>query len=204
MLKRLLLVLGFGVLAGFCAIAFEASAQTSVALELIERARVSTSQRVQTQLLTRAEHTLQNSWARPVLWHAGASEALSGAYYAHGLVAQDTALLRQSANWAENTVRLAPVQPHAWIRLAALDEGGIANSLCRVTECLAHAWRVAPLLNGAGGCERLRIAYRVGALTSADARIDAYVQTHPRRIAAACLDFLPPAELYEALMRDAV
>lgn len=201
MLQRLILAFTFAVLVGYSALVFEAASRTAIAVELIERARVASSPQVARQLLGRAETGITQSWARPALWHAGASEALSGAYLLHGQAEADERLLRESARWAAHAVRLAPVQPNAWIRLALLAEAGQPNPVCTAAACLEKAWQSAPVLSGESACARMRLTHRLGQLSEDDLRLVAFVRTaRSPREAARCLSFLAPEQLYEVLM----
>ncbi len=204
MVVRFTLLALIVALASLCALVFEASTRTAIALTLIERAAISPSPTVRTQILAQAQAQLLQSWAQPARWHAGAAEALSGVYYARGTVdSAEIDALTESARWAQHAITLSPIAPNSWIRLAALSERGIANNLCDVRTCLAHSWRAAPLLDGPSGCERLRLGYRAGLIDGADPRLKAFLRIEPRRSAAQCLSFLAPEELYALMMETA-
>jgi hypothetical protein len=204
MLVRLI----FFAVAAICitgaAFVFEAASKTALALEMAANARASESGAVRDQLLQRAEASLRSSWAAPLDWHAGAAEAMSGILILRAEAQDDRALYAQSAAWAAHTVRLAPVQPHAWFRLALLAERGHANLICDAATCLENSWRSAAMTDPETACARLQLAHRLGLLSADDPRIDAYLRLRaPRRAVAQCLNFLTPEALFEALARDA-
>jgi hypothetical protein len=213
---RLALVVGFAivgamalrvilitVLAGFFAAAlwvFEAASATDIALNMALAAKSSDSPNVRIRLLDRAEQTLRRSWANPSGWHAGATEALSAIYLLKSEANANPALAEQSVRWAVRTIRLAPVQPHAWTRLAVLAERGHPNPVCALTTCLQQSWRVAPMIDAETACTRLQLAYRHRLLATDDERINAYLHSGvSRREAVRCLAFLPPNTLLETL-----
>jgi len=188
-------------LAAFSALIFEAASSTALALNDIDAAQASQAPNVRAMLLDRAAETLLQSWAEPTRWHGGATEALSAAYFLEGRANHDPALLAASARYAEITVRLGPVSPHAWVRLAALAELGAPNSLCSLRDCLAMSWRVARMIDPDTGCERLGLAWRHNLLTPNDRRIDDYLQSKPARDEAIrCLAFLPAGELFARVL----
>jgi hypothetical protein len=199
--KSLFLIVTLALFA-FAATIFEAASATSIALNAISAAQTSDSDPVRQRLLDHAERTLRSSWARPLEWHAGATEALSAAYQLDGQLRGDPNLLTQSAFWAEKTVRLAPVQPHAWTRLAILAEQGHANTVCTLEVCLAKSWQTAPMIDPATGCARLQVAFRRNLLAADDPRIDAYLKSGPsRREAVQCLSFLPAGTVFQTMLR---
>jgi hypothetical protein len=203
MLIRALLIALVLCAAGGAVLVFEAASKTAGALTMIASARASQSGVVQGRILARAEASLRDSWARPVLWHAGAAEALSGVYLLNAQLKSEPRLYAESAHWAEVAVRRAPVQPHAWTRLALLADAGYPNEVCDIAECLTKSWRVAAISDPETDCLRLELAHRHNLLLPRDARIHAFLRSGvSRRQAAQCLSFLDPGELY-ALMMDA-
>lgn len=186
------------------AFVFEAASRTALALQMASSAGESESQEVKARLLERADASLRASWARPLAWHAGATEALSGILLLRAETTNDPAVFDESADWAARTVRLAPVQPHAWTRLALLTERGHPNPICDVVACLTKSWQVAPMIDPQTACVRLQLAHRAAMLVRNDARIDAYLASGvPSADAARCLNFLQPGELFETLARHA-
>lgn len=186
------------------AVVFEAASRTSLALRMAASAGESQSLEVRTRLLERADASLRASWARPLAWHAGATEALSGILLLRAETTNDPAVFAESADWAARTVRLAPVQPHAWTRLALLAERGHPNPICDVVACLTKSWQVAPMIDPQTACVRLQLAHRAAMLTRDDARIDAYLASGVSSSEAArCLNFLAPSDLFETLARHA-
>ncbi|MEZ5960631.1 MAG: hypothetical protein R3C30_09435 [Hyphomonadaceae bacterium] len=183
------------------AIVFEAASKTAGALDMIVSAKASQSPVVQGQLLARAEASLRDSWAHPTLWHAGAAEALSGVYLLDAQITSDPQLYAESVRWAEASIRRAPVQPHAWTRLALLSDAGYPNTLCDVADCLTNSWHVAAMMDPETECLRLQLAHRHQLLLPRDPRIGAFLRSGvSRRRAAQCLSFLPPQDLYELMM----
>lgn len=182
---------------------FEAASATSLALDTAAKARASDSPVVRQRLLMRAEHLIAGSWAAPQHWHAGAAEALSGIYFMRAQENNESELFEQSAALAGHAVRLSPVQPHAWMRLALLAEGGYVNSVCDIDACLAHAWATARMIDPETACTRLRLTYRRNQFMGDDPRIDDYLHSRvSRRAAGACLAFLPGDQLFAALARS--
>ena len=203
MLIRALLVALVLCAAAGAMLIFEAASKTAGALTMIASARASQSDVVQGQILARAQTSLRDSWARPTLWHAGAAEALSGVYLMDAEIKSDPRLDAESAHWAEVAVRRAPVQPHAWTRLALLADAGYPNEVCDLADCLTKSWQVAAITDPETDCARLQLAHRHNLLLPRDARIHAFLRSGvSRRQAAQCLSFLDPTELY-ALMMDA-
>jgi hypothetical protein len=186
----------------FTAAIFEAASVTAQALTDIASAQINTAPSVQVQLLQRAENSILSDWTHPTTWHAGAAEALSAAYLLDGDAQNSPALLDRSAFWAAQTVRMSPIQPNAWTRLALLAERGHVNRVCTVEECLARSWAAAPVTDPQTGCVRLQLAQRRGLLVRQDRRIDDYLASGPQiEDAARCLSFLPPSEVFQAIMR---
>lgn len=186
------------------AIVFEAASATSLALDAAAKARDSESTVVRQRLLLRGQTLVAESWARPALWHAGAAEALSGIYFLQAQETHDAALFQQSVASASQAVRLGPVQPHAWTRLALLAEAGHPNTVCNIDACLAQSWATARMIDPETACMRLHLAHRRGQLHADDPRIDDYLRSGvSRRMASACLSFLPGDQLFNALARNA-
>lgn len=185
------------------ALVFEAASRTALALNIVASAQESESGIVRDQLLNRAETELRSSWARPLEWHAGAVEVLSGTLLLKAEAHHQDQFYAESAELAVRALRLAPVQPHAWTRLALLAERGHPNRLCDFAACLAKSWQVAPMLDPETACLRLQMSNRAHMLAADDARIDAYIGSGvSRRVAARCLTFLAPHDLFEALARN--
>ncbi len=185
------------------AFVFEAASRTALTLNMVASAGESESTIVRDRLLSRAETELRTSWARSIEWHAGAIEALSGILLLKAETAGENRLYAESADMAVRTLRLAPVQPHAWTRLALLAERGHPNPLCDLAACLTNSWQIAPMIDPETACLRLQLSYRAQILAANDARIDAYIGSGvSRRVAARCLNFLAPADLFEVLARN--
>lgn len=204
MLIRLVTALVLAALVAASAVVFEAASATQRALALVASTRTTASGAVRMQLLAQAEHALTLSWAKPLDWHAGAAEAMSGIDVLRGAEAEgeerDVAWAA-SADWAARAVSLSPVLPHAWTRLAALALAGETNRVCAPAACLDASYRVSPMLQPVPACERLRLVHAATPLAPDDPRIDAYLHSGAsRRAAAQCLDFLAPEDLYQVLM----
>lgn len=190
--------------AAFSAAVFEAAASTQAALELARSARTLPVGQARAQVLSRARETLEQSWARATLWHAGALEALS---WIEALSGENEPLNRSylsaSARAAVRGLEAAPVQPIGWMRLAALAHAGETNPLCEERACVTLSFASAPMLEPVLACERLRIAQAAGFPLDIDHEaVSSYLATRPdAAAAAACLWFLSPDERFDALMR---
>lgn len=188
-------------LLAFAAWVFEAASVTQSALSDINGAAAAHDGEIRLHLLGRAQTTLLTSWARPTAWHAGATEALSAAYFIESELTGEVRLLDESARWAQATVRLSPISPHAWTRLAALAERGHGAEICTLARCLEKSWASARMIDPETGCLRLQIAHRHNLLAPADPRIDDYLKSGPSdRSAARCLQFLPASDLFARLL----
>lgn len=204
MMLRPILFAFIGICLLGSAIVFEAASATSLAIDAAAKARDSESAVVRERLLVRGQTLITESWVRPVLWHAGAAEALSGIYFLRAQETNDAALFQQSVASASQAIRLGPVQPHAWTRLALLAEAGHPNAVCDVDVCLAQSWATARMIDPETACARLQLAHRRGQLRADDSRIDDYLRSGvSRRAASACLSFLPGDQLFDALARNA-
>ncbi len=157
--------------------------------------------------LIRARAAIDNNPAAPVRWHVGAMEAMSwidalDATKA-GRTAPDPALLAASRNAAEAAVRAAPVQPMAWMRLAALTNAGAPSRLCDARTCLTRSWQSAPMLARVQACERIRIAIAAGyPITPESEEMTRFLAAAPPwRMASACLSGLPAKDFFTVLVR---
>ncbi len=201
MLRFALLIVTCAALA-FSACVFEAASKTRGALELIASARA-VEEPLHAQMLSGAAQSIEQSWARPALWRADAAEALSAIYALQAQAASgDRALYQRSVEQAAMAVRLAPVQPQAWARLAAFAQMGLPNVPCKVAACLAMSWRAAKMTDPQTGCARLQIADAAGLLSPGrDERIVWYVRSGVgREDIARCLTFLPPPARFQYLL----
>jgi hypothetical protein len=155
------------------------------------------------EMLTRAAAEVEQSWARPAEWHAGAAEALSAVYALKAEAAGgDRELFARSIAAAKRAVSLAPVQPQTWARLAAFAQMGLPDVPCSVAQCLDMSWRSARMTDPQTACIRLRIAHAEGLLTGPDdPRVVWYVQSGvgPAEIAR-CLDFMPTEALFRHML----
>ncbi|MBI1186573.1 MAG: hypothetical protein GC206_04465 [Alphaproteobacteria bacterium] len=195
------------VLTGGAAIVAEAAGATDRALRHAHAAVNTHEGAMLSEELAGAAAILQNSWARPLAWHAGALEALSWISTQRGLAAQTeaapvaTRYFQESADLAVQGLARAPVQPAAWARLAGLADAGAQQARCGVRACLNHSWRAARMAQAETACPRLQIAYEHGFLRRDDVRIqwvaraDYWGETIRR-----CVAFMRPADMFRALM----
>jgi hypothetical protein len=193
---------GIVLVISFCAfVVFEASAKADIAERSAQAALEETDSRFRIEEFTRSARLIEDSWARPTAWHGGANETLSWIYAR--LAAEegsDRDAIAKSASAAARAVAQAPIQPASWARLASLADRGAASP-CTVEQCLTYSWFAAKFVDSQTGCARLRIASRHGMLKPFDARIDWFARKslHQAEVEQ-CLSFLPPQELFHALM----
>lgn len=181
---------------------FNAAAATQNALTLAESARGAGPSPARAAALVRAEATLSQAWSRPLTWHAGALEAQSWIAALRAEAANDPQALAQSAQAAARGVTLAPVQAHAWMRLAALDARAIPNSQCDAAGCLDQSWSAAPMAEPETACARIGLTRSLGvSFEVGDQRLRDYAASGPEPSAMAdCLAGLPPEALFPLLL----
>lgn len=187
----------------FCAFVFDASSRADLAQQTA-RAAMATEGSARALLLDRAETYASDGWSRPAAWHPGALETLSWIYAVKAEAAGgDRVLLSKSADAAMRSVRLSPLQPLAWMRLAGLHLAGVPNPLCDPLACLQRSWDAASVTNGETDCARLRIAHAAGMpLDAANPHVRDYAASNWNvRDAAACLSFLSPEDRFAVLMQ---
>lgn len=201
MLRFVLLLVLFAALT-LSALVFEAASKTRIALDQIAASHAMDGP-LRQQILAQAAAGIEESWARPAEWHAGAADALSAIYAFQAEAAGgDRELFARSIAAASRAVALAPLQPHAWTRLAAFAQMGLPDVPCSVAECLDMSWRAARMTDPRTACIRLRIAHAEGLLAGPDdIRIAWYAQSGagPTEIAQ-CLDFLPTRDVFRQLL----
>jgi len=187
---------------------FDAAATAQRALQLAQGAAALETPRAQQALLANADLLLKTSWSRPLDWHAGALETKSWTAALNARTqATRPSLLRESASAATSALRKAPIQPVAWMRLAAIDEMGASNPLCAAAVCLERSWRAGPLLPSALACDRIRIAHAaqfsfIAEGAQVDPRLDWYAAARPSpRSMMACLSFLSPESLFAVMLK---
>jgi hypothetical protein len=183
------------------AVVFEAAAKADIAAQTARAAIELPDARGRIAELEAAAQLIERSWARPAAWHGGANETLSWIYgRLAGETGADPTALGKSAASAARAVALAPIQPASWTRLASLAERG-APSPCSVEQCLERSWESEKFVDTQTGCARLRMAYRHGMLEPYDERIGWFARKalHQTEVES-CLAFLPPQELFHALM----
>jgi hypothetical protein len=185
----------------FSAVIFDAASSARAAADLIASARTTQSSHAQRMMLARIDPMLRSSWSKPLSWHAGAAELQSGAF-ALLAASPDDQRLRQSADAAVASLKLAPIQPLAWLRLATLAHYGQPNPLCAARECLARSWATGPLLEADDACLRLGVAVAEGEhIARADPRIDNFIVATPSaEKIAQCLSFLPPEDQFALML----
>lgn len=199
---RLFLALPFVLGAVFSAAAFEAATQTQAAREVVASAQALPPD-LREATLRQTAARLEQNWSRPLLWHAGAADALSALLALRWEIAQeDPDLLRQSADAARQALRLSPSDFAPWVRMAKLDLAGAPSVTCRAEQCLLISWRAAPLADPETDCVRLRLWREAGLpLTAISAHIERYVRSGVGAdTAARCLSFLSANERFLYLM----
>lgn len=189
------------IVALLCAAVFDAASVSQASLDLGQVSQSLPKGRTRAQVLSRASVAVEGSWSQATRWHAGALEALS---WVKALEAEnapgDGSALRESRLAAEKSVAIAPIQPVAWMRLAALSLHGQPTGLCNPSRCVALSFAAAPILEPALACERLQIAAATGTEIS-PAIVAGYVASRPQPAdATRCLSMLSPHLRFEALM----
>lgn len=186
------------------AMVFESSRAATSALASAQAALLEGDQNARVGDLLSAAHMVENSWARPGAWHAGAQEALSWTYAALDAQAPDSDFRARSILNAERTIFRAPIQPAPWARLAAFDVEGDANAICAADACLARSWLAVEMAPLATYCTRLRLGHELGLVGGADdPRIQALARVNVRPEALAqCLNYLRREELLDALLQQ--
>lgn len=198
----LLVAVAAGLYAGFIADGASAARQ---ALRLTEHAQSSELPvAVRLSLLRSARNKLAAAWSRPLAWHAGALEVNSGGAFLESQLARSAPLERLSAQSAARSVRLSPIQPAAWFRLALLDRLGVRNGQCEAATCLANSWRSGSVVDAQLACDRLQLARLTGvALEVRDRRIAWYAAARPpRRDIVSCLGAFPRESIFYALLKQ--
>lgn len=186
------------------ALVFEASRTTTNALAVAHAALGDEDPNVRAGQLLAAAQIIEDSWARPSAWHAGAQEALSWTYAALGAQTPEGDFRQRSILNAERTIYRAPIQPAPWTRLAAFDIGGDRNNLCDANDCLVYSWRAVEMAPLATYCTRLRLGHDLGLVGGADdprALALTRVNVPPENLAQ-CLDYLPRDALLHVLMQQ--
>jgi hypothetical protein len=187
-----------------CALVFEASVRTEIALKGAKVALFASDPAVRVEGLRTAARLLDTSWAQPLAWHAGANEAMSFIAAALGAETRDRAAERLAVLTAARCVEQSPIQPAAWTRLAAFAQARRPVGLCDARSCLDRSWRAAPIADSGIECARMRLEHRLGRLPPGDPRFDALDQSMmSTREFAQCLAFLPRAHLFDVLMKRA-
>jgi hypothetical protein len=177
------------------AFVFEAAAKTELAVKRAHAAADVTDAQQRSATFDSAAALIETSWARPGAWHAGALEALSWLRTQQGE-------FERAEEAANRSLRIDPIQPAAWTRLAALAETGTRVRDCDVQECLERSWRAAKMTEPTTACARLELAYRAGLLAPRDQRVfwTAKSGFFRSREARACFAFLPRKERVRAIL----
>lgn len=179
---------------------FEGASQTDDAFAIIE-ASLPLAPPLREAALAQASARLEQSWARPVLWNARAAEALSHIYALRAEASGQRALLAQSVIAARTALRLSPVQPQTWTRLAKLALLHAPGVPCTAQRCLELSWKAAPIADPATDCARLRLWVEAGLpVAQIRHRISTYARAEESLGAVEhCLSFLPPDERFQFL-----
>jgi hypothetical protein len=179
----------------------EAAFSVAGGAESRNAARLLRSADAKLRTLDLASERIATSWARPLVWHAGAAETLAGLYASRYDLDPEPALLRESARWSSIAIELAPVQPRAWTRLALLDEAGFTNPLCAARECLTRSFETGRMFDGETACWRLQALARLEPISADDQRVrDFLLAARSRRQIARCLNFLPERDLFRIVL----
>ena len=188
--------------AAFALFVFEAASKTGIAYVAANTAARAQAPETRTALLGETRALLETSWARPTRWHAGAVEALSWIQALEASAAgHDRTLTARSAEAAAFGVSIAPIQPTAWARLAALGAAGYQVGVCDVATCLERSWMAARMTDFSTACTRIRLANRLSPLQADDPRLTWFAHNmFAAREMADCLGFLPPPVLMRLLV----
>lgn len=186
------------------AMVFESSRAATSALASAQAALLNGDQNARVGDLLSAADMVENSWARPGAWHAGAQEALSWTYAALDAQAPGGDFRARSILNAERTIFRAPIQPAPWARLAAFDVEGDANAICAADACLARSWLAVEMAPLATYCTRLRLGHELGLVGGGDdPRVQALTRVNVRPEALAqCLNYLRRDELLNVLLQQ--
>lgn len=148
---------------------------------------------------------LEQSWARPLLWHPAAMEAKGWAALIEPSASREAGYA-QSAEWTARALNGSPIHAAGWFRLALV--AAYAPTPCGDADaCLEASFAASPMAVRARdlACLRLRFATLSGAVTTAaDPRVQAFLQdpeTYGRRLegAHACLIGLPIGDVARAI-----
>lgn len=139
-------------------------------------------------------------------WHGGAAEALGWATAELAKANNDASFLAEAGRYSVEAIRLNPVNPAAWLRLAAIRLDGGDVALCAdAATCLARSWLTAPMGLPQSGlaCERLQLAIAARDLQTADDyRVSIFLAGGPSlEVAARCLAGLSREDVFRALLR---
>lgn len=187
--------------AAFSLFVGEAAGANAGAPTIIRNLRSAPSDAARLQMIDLATQRIETSWARPVRWHAGATETLAGLYALRYDLDNDPEALTQSARWTVATLTQNDIQPRAWTRLAHLGLARIPNALCEPHECIARSFETGRMLDSESSCGRLRIAGALEPMTLQDQRVqDFLLVASSRRQIARCLSFLPSNQLFQAVL----
>jgi hypothetical protein len=200
---KIITIIALSLWTGLCALTATAASDAEAGVRAVATADIIEATDAKARVLNAAAREIEGSWARPLTWHAGVTESLAGIYAALADIGPAPATLDAAAYWSERTVRMAPVQPRAWVRLAQLGEAGHPRAVCTPPECLNNSWAVAPVMDLEPACVRLRVAAQHQTIAPSDPRIGwALASMRLKRQAATCLSFLPPAELFHILLES--
>jgi hypothetical protein len=179
---------------------FEGVGRTDAATALARAALINPELRA--RLLERAESLTSGSWSGVTYWHGGAAEIASWIASLRSVEGSADAGAR-AARAGERAVRLAPVQPITWMRLAALGKSGEDIGACAPAQCLERSWESAAVIEPEPGCARVQVSVAEGLMPdNDDPRFGAYVTTlRDRRHAVNCFGALAPQRSFQQLLR---
>jgi hypothetical protein len=167
---RIILILTALILGAFSAIVFEAANASAVMNNRAAHARLTEAPDVRADLLAQAETFIENDPFQRTLWHGNASESASWISFLQAQAAQSPekrlSYIGRARDFAEKSLRQAPISAVTWMRLAMLDENGIPNSLCKRNDCLARSYEAAPITRRELACARADAAIRAGMITT--------------------------------------
>jgi hypothetical protein len=203
---RMFLVFVLLLVASASAAVFEAASTSEQLVELAAEVDVAPNPNVSLALAERAGAITKQSWGLPLVWHAGAIDAYAAIQADVSNIARDEGGRRETSfeaiNFSERAVRLSPVLPSAWYRLAAFDAVGLKNPLCGAVRCLELSFasaHITPQLEL--GCDRLRLARALGIrLEPKSIDVRSFVKSASRKNAATCLSALNGYELFRILL----
>ena len=204
---RIVIILAALLLGIFALVVFEAANASAAIRDRAEHARLTESLDVRAALLLQAETIVRNDPLQRTNWHSGAAENTSWVKLLQALSAQSPQErlmnMRAARDFAQKSVQNAPISAATWLRLALLDESGIPNEVCRRNECLAYAYKAAPIAARELACARADAAIRAGMIVKPiDPKIlDLSLSGVNSRRVSECLTSASPQFLFAAMLQ---